>query len=69
MEALSCLEWVAELPPSTEDGGHELAYELAVTLEALGQHAQALGVYRELLAEVGPSYRDLAGRVERLRAP
>ncbi len=66
MEALTCLEWVAEIPPSSEESGHELAYELALTLEALGQHAQALGLYRELLAEVGPGYRDVDARAQRL---
>lgn len=68
MEALACLEWVAEVPPASADHGHELAYELAVTLEALGQQDQALGIYRELLAEVGSSYRDIAKRTERLAA-
>lgn len=67
-EALLCLEWVAQEPPATEEGGHELAYQLALTLEALGQHDQALGVYRELLAEVGTGYRDVATRAERLAA-
>jgi len=56
------------MPPADEDSGHELAYELALTLEALGQDAQALGVYRELLAEVGPGYRDISTRARRLAA-
>ncbi len=68
IEALACLEWVAEMPPASEESGHELAYQLALTLEALGQQAQAMGVYRELLAEVGPAYRDVAVRAERLGA-
>ncbi|HSL20994.1 MAG TPA: hypothetical protein VK886_05620 [Vicinamibacterales bacterium] len=68
LEALECLEWVAQVPPATEEGGHELAYQLALTLESVGQHDQALGVYRELLAEVGPAYRDVATRAERLAA-
>jgi tetratricopeptide (TPR) repeat protein len=68
VDALELLEWVAEMPPPDEDSGHELAYELALTLEALGQESQALGVYRELLAEVGPSYRDIATRAQRLTA-
>jgi len=67
-EALAVLEWVAGMPPADEDSGHELAYELALTLEALGQDAQALGVYRELLAEVGPGYRDVSTRARRLAA-
>ena len=68
LDALACLEWVAQVPPATDESGHELAYELAVTLEALGQEAQALGVYRELIAEVGTGYRDIATRLERLAA-
>jgi len=67
-EALAVLEWVAGMPPADEESGHELAYELALTLEALGQDAQALGVYRELLAEVGPGYRDISTRARRLAA-
>ena len=67
-EALAVLEWVAGMPPADEESGHELAYELALTLEALGQDAQALGVYRELLAEVGPGYRDVSTRARRLAA-
>jgi len=68
VSALETLEWVAELPPADEESGHELAYELALTLEALGQESQALGVYRELLAEVGPTYRDVATRAQKLTA-
>lgn len=68
IEALACLEWVAEMPPASEESGLELAYQLALTLEALGQPAQALGVYRELLAEVGAAYRDVAARAGRLEA-
>lgn len=67
-EALACLEWVAEVPPPTAESSHELAYELALTLEALGLRTEALGVYRELLAEVGPDYRDVAARAEDLAA-
>ena len=67
-DALALLEWVAEMPPADEDSGHELAYELALTLEALGQESEALGVYRELLAEVGPSYRDISTRAQKLTA-
>ena len=68
LDALACLEWVAEVPPASEEHGHELAYELAVTLEALGQQDQALGIYRELLSEVGASYRDIAVRTARIAA-
>jgi tetratricopeptide (TPR) repeat protein len=65
--ALVCLEWVAELPPATAEAGHQLAYELALTLEALGQHAEALGVYGELVADAGPGYRDVVARMTQLR--
>jgi tetratricopeptide (TPR) repeat protein len=68
IEALEALEWVAEMPPANEESGHDLAYELALTLEALGQQAQALGIYRELLHEVGDSYRDVATRAGRIAA-
>lgn len=68
VEAMAILEWVAEMPPVDEESGHRLAYELALTLESLGQETQALGVYRELLAEVGPEYLDIATRVQRLAA-
>jgi tetratricopeptide (TPR) repeat protein len=67
-DALACLEWVAEVPPASDEIGHDLAYELAVTLEALGLHPEALGVFRELLAEVGPTYRDVAAHVQQLAA-
>ncbi|HZT75831.1 MAG TPA: hypothetical protein VFA27_04180 [Vicinamibacterales bacterium] len=68
-DAMAWLEWVAEAPPDTEDVGHDVAYEIAVTLEALGQYVEALGVYRELLHEVGATYRDVAARVQHLSAP
>ena len=67
--AMAWLEWVAEAPPDSEEVGHDVAYEIAVTLEALGHHVEALGVYRELLIEVGPAYRDVSARVQRLSTP
>jgi tetratricopeptide (TPR) repeat protein len=65
-EALAWLEWIAELPPADAAASHEIAYELGLALEAHGMRAEALGVYRELIAEVGPSYRDVASRMKRL---
>jgi hypothetical protein len=67
-DAMGLLEWIADAPPDSEESGHELAYELALTLEALGLRAEALGVYRELLHEVGPGYRDIAARAKQLAA-
>jgi tetratricopeptide (TPR) repeat protein len=66
--ALHCLEQAAEQPPIHADNAHALAYELALTLEAMGQRSEALGLYRELLREVGPAFRDVAARAEHLSA-
>ena len=68
IEALRCLELTAEQPPLDDDSGHALAYELALTLEAMGNRQDALGVYRELLSEVGPAFRDVAARADCLSA-
>ena len=66
--ALHCLEQALEQPPINADNAHALAYELALTLEAMGQRNEALGLYRELLSEVGPGFRDVAARAEHLSA-
>jgi len=66
--ALHCLELTAEQPPVHEDNAHALAYELALTLESMGQRSEALGLYRELLSAVGPAFRDVAARAEHLSA-
>ena len=68
LRALHCLEQAAEQPPVHADNAHALAYELAVTLETMGQRSEALGLYRELLSEVGPAFRDVAARAEHLSA-
>ena len=68
IQALRCLELTAEQPPLDDDSGHALAYELALTLEAMGNRQDALGVYRELLSEVGPAFRDVAARADCLSA-
>ena len=67
-KALHCLEQALEQPPVNADNAHALAYELALTLEAMGQRHEALGLYRELLSEVGPAFRDVAARAEQLSA-
>ena len=66
--ALQCLEQALEQPPVDADNAHALAYELALTLEEMGQRHEALGLYRELLSEVGPAFRDVAARAEQLSA-
>jgi tetratricopeptide (TPR) repeat protein len=66
--ALQCLEQAAEQPAIHEDTAHALAYELALTLETAGQRNEALGLYRELLSEVGPAFRDVAARAQQLSA-
>ncbi len=66
--AMECLEWAAQREPADEAAGHDLAYELALTLEAMGQRDHALGIYRELLSAVGPGFRDVAARASHLAA-
>ena len=68
IKALRCLELTAEQPPLDDDSGHALAYELGLTLESMGNRQDALGVYRELLSEVGPAFRDVAARADCLSA-
>jgi tetratricopeptide (TPR) repeat protein len=55
---------VAAPAPSAEDG-HALFYELAVSLESIGEVDRALAVCLELQAEAG-DYRDLSARISRL---
>jgi len=66
--ALECLEQAAEQPALDEENEHALAYEVALTLQAMGHRQEALAVYRELLSEVGPAFRDVAARAEELSA-
>ncbi len=68
VSALRSLELTAEQPPLDEDSSHELAYEVALTLEAMGNRQDALGVYHELLSEAGPAFRDVAARADQLSA-
>ncbi len=41
---------------------------MALTLEAMGNRQDALGVYHELLSEAGPAFRDVAARADQLSA-
>ena len=65
LEAIEWFERAAEAPPPLPQEGHTLLYELADTLESVGEHARALAVYLELRADAG-DYRDVAARVDRL---
>jgi tetratricopeptide (TPR) repeat protein len=63
--AIEWFEKAAEAPAPTPDAGRALLYDLADTLEKVGEPARALAVFAELEAESG-GYRDVAGRVDRL---
>lgn len=63
--AIEWLERAAEAPAPTPDAGRALLYDLAKTLELVGEHSRALAVFVELESESG-GYRDVAGQIERL---
>lgn len=63
--AIEWLERAAEAPAPTPDAGRALLYDLAKTLESIGEHARALAVFVELESESG-GYRDVAGQIDRL---
>lgn len=63
--AVDWFERAAEAPAPTPDASRALLYDLAETLERVGEHARALAVFVELESESG-GYRDVAGRIERL---
>jgi tetratricopeptide (TPR) repeat protein len=63
--AIEWLERAAEAPAPTPDAGRSLLYDLAQTLESVGEHSRALAVFVELESESG-GYRDVAGQIERL---
>ena len=67
-DAVHAIEWLeraAEAPAPTPDAGRALLYDLAMTLESVGEHSRALAVFVELESESG-GYRDVAGQIERL---
>ncbi len=63
--AIEWLERAAEAPAPTPDAGRALLYDLAHTLESVGEQSRALAVFVELESESG-GYRDVAGQIERL---
>jgi tetratricopeptide (TPR) repeat protein len=64
-QAVEWLERAAEAPAPDPESAHALLYDLATTLESLGESARALAVLMELQAEAG-DYRDVADRLEHL---
>lgn len=64
-QAIEWLERAAEAPAPTADAGRALLYDLAETLEAMGESSRALAVFVELESESG-GYRDAAARINRL---
>jgi tetratricopeptide (TPR) repeat protein len=65
VRAVEWLERAAEAPAPGADEGRALLYDLAGTLELLGETARALAVFMELQADA-PAYRDVGARVDRL---
>lgn len=63
--AIEWLERAAEAPSPTADAGRSLLYDLAKTLELVGESARALAVFVELESESG-GYRDVSGHIDRL---
>lgn len=63
--AIEWLERAAEAPAPTADAGRSLLYDLAQTLETIGESARALAVFVELESESG-GYRDVSGHIDRL---
>lgn len=59
------LERAAQAPAPTEEDGHTVMYELADTLERLGETSRALAVLLELQSDAG-NYRDVPARIDRL---
>ena len=63
--AIEWLERAAQAPAPAPEEGHRLLYQLADSLEAVGEVARALAVCLELRSVAG-DYQDVALRVERL---
>ena len=64
-KAVSWLELASQVPAPTVEDSRALMYELGEVLEAVGETARALAVFRELQADAG-AYRDVGTRVDRL---
>jgi tetratricopeptide (TPR) repeat protein len=64
-QAIEWFERAAEAPPPSPDEAYALFYELAASLESVGEVARALAICLELQAEAG-KYRDLSECIARL---
>ena len=64
-KAVLWLELASQVPAPTVEDSRALMYELGEVLEAIGETARALSVFRELQSATG-AYRDVMTRVERL---
>ena len=64
-KAIEWLERAAEAPAPTAEAGRSLLYDLARTLETIGESSRALAVFVELESESG-GYRDVSGQIDRL---
>jgi tetratricopeptide (TPR) repeat protein len=63
--AIEWLERAAEAPAPTAEAGRALLYDLARTLETVGESGRALAVFVELESESG-GYRDVSRQIDRL---
>jgi tetratricopeptide (TPR) repeat protein len=64
-QAVEWLEQAVQSPPPSAGEAHALFYELADTLESMGECERALAVCLELQSEAG-DYRDVPQRIRRL---
>jgi hypothetical protein len=64
-DGIDWLERAAEAPAPSPDEGWSVLYDLAGTLERLGETARALAILMELDADVG-GYRDVRERIDQL---
>ena len=63
--SIEWLERAAEAPAPTPEAGRSLLYDLAQTLELVGENSRALAVFVELESESG-GYRDVTAHIDRL---
>jgi lipopolysaccharide biosynthesis regulator YciM len=63
--SIQWLERAAEAPAPTPEAGRSLLYDLAQTLELVGENSRALAVFVELESESG-GYRDVTAHIDRL---
>lgn len=65
LRAVEWFERAADAPAPSHDAGRTLLYDLADTLESLGEEARSLAIFLELETEAG-AYKDVRSRIERL---